>query len=85
MRGTKAEVAPGVCVWATLTAPSDAVYRAVVEWIIAAEVEPWKAPSTPIGDPGPVACRTALLPDVEVRIVYLIEHVTGILTVVEVD
>ena len=57
----------------------------MAEWIIAAESEPWKAPSTPIGDPGPVARRTALLPDVEVRIVYLIEHASGILTVVEVN
>ena len=71
--------------WAERTQPADAVYRAVVEWIIASEHAPWQQPSVPLGDPGPVQRRSVLLPDVEVRVVYSAEHSTGILTVIEVD
>jgi hypothetical protein len=73
-----------VSVWAARTSPPDAVYRAVVEWVIAAEAEPWRAPSQPIGPAGPVQLRRVLLPDIDVRITYNTEHATSILTVVQV-
>ena len=74
-----------VSVWADRARPPDAAYRAVAEWPIAAEAEPWRAPSYPVGDPGPVQLRRVLLPIVEVEIAYAIGHATATLTVVLVD
>jgi hypothetical protein len=74
-----------VSVWADRAHPPDAVNRAVVEWLIAAEAEPWRAPSYPVGDPGPVQLRRVLVPVVEVQLACAIEHATGTLTVVKAD
>jgi hypothetical protein len=71
--------------WANRTEPSDVVYRAVVEWIAAAEFTPWQSPSVPMGPAGSVQRRTVLLPDVEVRITYNHEHSTGIVTLILID